>query len=255
MSFAGFLPRRMLPVAVAVVGAAGLSGCFDLQQNVAVRRDGSGTYAVAVSAQGMIGDAIDKHDADFDLNDGDNHAVTHRMRKGDTTTQTSEIAFHDLSDLKLGDETIAMHVQGKKDDGSEVNFRRTFHVDHARKNHDADDDEQGFGRDVLHSIFGDHTYTFAVWLPGKIDHIAPIVVNDQVIHPTVWTDKYGHTIIWKMPLIDMFLSDKIDFDVNFVANGDFHDTHTSPGVRHHRRHHHDDDDDDDDNNNNNNNKS
>lgn len=247
MDFAGFLPRRMLPVAVVVVGAAGLSGCFDLQQNVSVRRDGSGTYAVAVSAQGMIGDAIDKHDADFDLNDGDNHAVTKRTRKGDITTQTSEIAFQDLSDLKLGDETITMHVKGKKDDASQVNFHRTFHIDHARK--DRDEDEEGFGRDVLHSIFGDHTYQFVVWLPGKIDHIAPVVVHDNVVHPTVWADKYGHTIIWKMPLIDMFLADKIDFDVNFVSNGEFRDTQTSPGVKHRRRHHHhsDDDDDDDDN--------
>ncbi len=246
MSFAGFLPRRVLPVAVVVVGAAGLSGCFDLQQNVALRRDGSGTYAVKVSAQGMIGDAIDKHDADFDLNDGDNRAVTRRARTGDTTTQTSEISFHDLSDLKLGDETIAMHVEGRKDDGSDVNFHRTFRIDHARKNHDADGDEEGFGRDVLHSIFGDHTYTFAVWLPGKIDHIAPVVVHDHVVHPIVWADGYGHTVIWKMPLIDMFLADKIDFDVNFVANGNFHDTQTSPGVHHRHRRHHDDDDDDDD---------
>lgn len=244
MDFAGFLPKRLLPVAVVVFGAAGLSGCFDLQQNVAVHRDGSGSYAIAVSAQGMIGDAIDKHDADFDLNDSDNHAVTHRVRNGDTTTQTSEIAFHDLSDLKLGDETITMHVQGKNDAGAQVNFHRTFHIDHARKEHD--EDEEGFGRDVLHSIFGDHTYTFSVWLPGKIDHIAPVVVHDNVVHPIVWADKYGHTVIWKMPLIDMFLADKIDFDVNFVANGDFRDTQTSPGVRHHhRRHHHDDDDDDD----------
>ncbi|MEI9931062.1 MAG: hypothetical protein WDM89_11085 [Rhizomicrobium sp.] len=244
MSFAGFLPKRMMPVAVVVVSAAGLSGCFDLQQNVAVRRDGSGTYAVAVSAQGMIGDAIDKHDADFDLSDGSNQAVIKRVRKGDITTQTSETVFRDLSDLKLGDETIAMHVQGKKDDGSEVNFHRTFHIDHARK--DRDEDEESFGRDVLHSFFGDHTYTFMVWLPGKIEHIAPIVVHDNVVHPTVWADKYGHTVIWKMPLIDMFMADKIDFDVNFVASGDFHDTQTSPGVRHRNRHHHDDDADDDD---------
>ena len=244
MSFAGFLPRRMVPVAVVIVSAAGLSGCFDLQQNVAIRRDGGGTYAVAVSAEGMVGDAIDKHDADFDIRDDDNQAVTRRARTGDVTTQTSTIAFHDLADLKLGDETMTMHVQGKKDDGSSVNFHRTFHIDHARK--DRDEDEESFGRDVLHSIFGDHTYTFMVWVPGKLDHVAPVVVQDKVVHPTVWADRYGHTIIWKMPLIDMFMADKIDFDVNFVANGDFRDTQTSPGVHHRQRHHHDDDDDDND---------
>jgi len=243
MGFAGFLSKKWLSVATVVVGATGLSGCFDLAQNVAVHRDGSGSYAVAISADGIVAKGLDKKHADIDL-DEDNHAVTHVVRHGDTTTQTSEIAFHDLADLKLGDETITMHVQGKKDDGSSVNFHRTFHIDHARK--ERDEDEEGFGRDVLHSIFGDHTYTFAVWLPGKIDHIAPVVVNDKVVHPTVWTDKYGHTITWKMPLIDMFLANKIDFDVNFVANGEFHDTQSSPSAHHHFRHHHHDSDDDDD---------
>src|ERR1700740_269983 len=105
MSFAGFLPRRMLPAAVVVVSAAGLSGCFDLAQNMAVRRDGSGTYAVSVTAEGMVGKAINKHNADIDLNDdGDNHAVTHIIRSGDKTTQVSDVVFRDLSDLKFGDE-------------------------------------------------------------------------------------------------------------------------------------------------------
>jgi hypothetical protein len=250
MAFAGFLSKRVLSVVAVMVSASGLSGCFDLAQNVAVHHDGSGSYAVAVSADGIVGRGLDKHRADIDLNDEDNHAITHVIRHGDTTTETSEIAFHDLSDLKLGDETLSTHVTGKKllgFGGTEVNFHRTFHVDHARHNHDDADDDEGLGRDILHSIFGDHSYTFTVWLPGKVEHIAPLKVGDNVVHPTVWADKYGHTIIWKMPLIDMFMADRIDFDVNFVANGDFRDTQSSPGVHHRHRHHKDDDDDDDDN--------
>ncbi len=47
-----------------------------------------------------------------------------------------------------------------------------------------------------------------------------------------------------MPLSDAFMSENIDFDIDFAAKGDFHDAHSQPSA-HHGHHHHDDDDDDD----------
>ena len=50
-------------------------------------------------------------------------------RHGDRTVETSEVAFNDLSDLKLDDETLSLHVKGKKLlglGGTEVNFHRTL---------------------------------------------------------------------------------------------------------------------------------
>ena len=82
-------------------------------------------------------------------------------------------------------------------------------------------------------MFGDHTYTFAVWLPGEIEHAAPVHVGDQVVQPVVQSDRYGHTVTWKMKLTDMFLADRLDFDVDFAAHGDFHDTQSGPGHHHH----------------------
>jgi hypothetical protein len=228
---------RALPrVAVLVVTACSLSACFDLEQKVALHRDGSGAYAVILASDGVVGKSLDKKHADIDL--GDNRAVTHISHHGDETVQTSEVAFRDLSDLKLGDETIRLHVTGKKFLGlgaTEVNFHRTFRVDSARHHHESADDEH-LGRDILHSMFGDHTYTFAVWLPGSIDRIAPLRVGDHFVQPVVWGDAYGHTIIWTMKLTDMFLADRLDFDVDFAAHGDFHDTMTSPDSSHHHHH-------------------
>jgi hypothetical protein len=246
MAFSGFLPSRVLPVSVVVAGAIGLSGCFDLEQKVGLHSNGSGSYAVAISANGLMGEALNKHDADFDITDEDNRAVTHKVRHGDTTTTTSEVAFRDLSDLKLGDETVTLHVKGNSGDTSDVNFHRAFHVEHAVHRHD---DEEGdhIGKDILETMFDGHTYKYSVWLPGRIEHIGQIRIGDHVVHPTVWSDRYGHTITWKMPLTDMFLARQIDFDVDFAAKGNFHDTHSLPGSHHiHRHHHHDDDDDDDD---------
>jgi hypothetical protein len=51
----------------------------------------------------------------------------------------------------------------------------------------------------------------------------------------------------------MFLADRLDFDVDFVAHGDFRDAETKPGSHRYRRHHRGRDagDDDDDNDNDN----
>ena len=243
----GISAKRLGFAGVTLLSAVGLTGCFDLEQRVGLHSDGSGSYAVVVSADGMVGEGLAKdkgRDSDIDI--GDERAVKHVIRKGDKTIQTSEIAFKDVSDLKLGDETIALHVKGKKDDGeTEVNFHRSFRVDHARKEHDKDGDDT-MGREMLQSMFGGHTYKFAVWLPGEIEHVAPIRVAGRVVRPRVWNDRYGHTLVWQMALPDMFMADRLDFDVDFAARGTFRDGQSRPGEHHMHRHRHQDDDDDDD---------
>jgi hypothetical protein len=244
MDFTGFPAKRGLFAGVAAISAVGLSGCFDLEQRVGLHRDGSGSYATQIAADGMVGHAIDeKHDRiDFDDDDGGGTKVRHVFRKDGKTVEVSERRFHDLSDLKLGDETLGLHVKGKSADGeSEVNFHRVFQINHAR--HDHEDD--GIGRDVLQTMFGGHTYKFSVWLPGRIEHIAPVRIGSRVVHPTVWSDATGHTLTWTMDLSDAFLADTVDFDVDFAAKGDFHDVRSRPGERHatQRHHHHDGGDD------------
>jgi len=236
MDFPGFLPKRTVSAAIVVLSTTGLSGCFDLEQRVGLHSNGSGTYDVVVSADGIVADGLERKPADIDV--GDNRAVRHVVRHGDRIVETSEVSFGDLSDLRLDDETLTLHVKGKRLfglGGTEVNFHRSFRVDHARHHHD-DEDDNHLGHDILESMFGGHTYTFAVWLPGEIEHIAPVRVGDQLVQPVVMGDRYGHTIVWKMKLTDMFMADRLDFDVDFAAHGDFHDTQSAPG---HHRHHRD----------------
>lgn len=241
MNFAIFAPKRLLSLGAVVACAVGLSGCFDLGQKVAIGRDGSGGYAVSVAADGIVGDGIRKKHAQFDT-DEDMPMVTRISVIDGKTVQTSGTAFHNLSDLRLDDEVISLHVTGKKLlglGGTEVNFHRSLNVGNVRKHHMADDDDSGLGKDILTSMFGDHTYTFSVWLPGSIDHINPVVVGDHEVKPTVTQDGDGHTITWRMKLTDMFLADQLDFDVDFTSHGDFHDSQ-SVWVRG-RHHHHGDD--------------
>jgi hypothetical protein len=238
MDFALFVPKRLVSVGAVIACALGLSGCFDLGQKVAIGADGSGGYAISVAADGVIGRGIDQdHHGRFDLGD-DQPMITHVKVIGDKTVQTSGTSFHDLSDLKLSDETISLHVKGQKLlglMGTQVNFHRSFNIDRARKHHMDDDDQSGLGKDILTSMFGDHTYTFSVWLPGTIDHINPVVVGDHEVKPTITQDGDGHTVTWRMKLTDMFLASELDFDVDFTAHGNFHDSQTQwvEGRHHH----------------------
>ena len=239
MNFAIFAPKKLTSFGAVILCAVGLSGCFDLGQKVAIGRDGSGGYAISVAADGIVGDALHKHHADIDI-DNDMPLHTRIDVVDGKTVQTSGTAFHDLSDLKLSDETISLHVKGQKLlglAGTEVNFHRSFNIERARRHHDEDSDDH-LGREILTSMFGDHTYTFSVWLPGSIDHINPIYVGNQEVKPVVTKDGDGHTITWRMKLTDMFLADTLDFDVDFTAHGKFHDAQTQY-VAHRRHHHHD----------------
>ena len=237
MGLSGTLRRRLSALGVIIMCSSGLGGCFDLGQKIAVGRDGSGGYAISLTADGIVGDALRKKPADVDV--GDTHLVTRISTVDGKTVQTSGTAFHDLSDLRLSDETISLHVKGKSLLGlgtEQVNFHRGFRVDHARDQHTQDDG--GFGKDVLTSMFGDHTYTFSVWLPGTIDQAAPITVGGHRVSPAIVAAGDGHTVTWRMKMTDMFLANQLDFDVDFSAKGDFHDAVSQIAADH--QHHSDD---------------
>ena len=235
MDISGILPRRLMSLGAVVVCAAGLGACFDLGQKVAIGGDGSGGYAISVRADGIVGDALKKKPAHVEVGD---MAMTTRVATVDgKTVQTSGTGFHDLSDLKLSDEVVSLHVKGKTLLGlgpTQVNFHRSFRVDNARDDNTKDD--SGIGRDILTSMFGDHTYTFSVWLPGTIDHAAPVWVGNRFVMPVVADAGNGHSVTWQMKLTDMFLADRLDFDVDFSAHGDFHDATSGPAPRHKHRH-------------------
>src|ERR1700761_5239864 len=154
MNFAIFAPKNLMSLGTVILCAVGLSGCFDLGQKVAIGRDGSGGYAVSVAADGIVGDGLNKKHASFDT-DEDMPMVTRIAVIDGKTVQTSGTAFHDLSDLRLDDEVISLHVTGKKLlglGGTEVNFHRSLNVGNARK-HRLDDDDSGLGKDILTSMF------------------------------------------------------------------------------------------------------
>jgi len=216
--------------ALIVVLSLGLSGCFDLAQKVAIGRDGAGRYEVAITAQGIVGDALKEKPVAVEKHD---HAVTTTREADGKVTQTTIIDFKTLSDLKLSDEVMSLRVLGHSFFGlgpTHVRFRRTFLVGNARKaNADRMGEGDAAGAQILAGMFGDHTYTFSVTVPGSILRIAPLKLGGKVIAPKVAGDFYhGHTITWIMPLYRMLSEKLLTFEVDFSAYGSFVDVHSTP---------------------------
>lgn len=220
---------RILRFAVLAVTACLLSACFDLDQKISIARDGSGRYVMAISAKGVIGDALkDKKAGKIDTLGADNVKVTTVVEHGNVV-KTATADFRALSELKLDDEEVALQVLDRGFFGltpSHVRFKRVFHIGSARTRSGGSSDEE-MGRAALAGIFGDHEYSFTVTLPGSIDRIAPLKVNGVEVKPEVSGDFYhGHTIVWRMPLTTMMTARELAFEVDFSALGTFADAKT-----------------------------
>lgn len=218
--------------ALLLAMAVGLSGCFDLTQKVEIDRGGAGHYRMAISARGLVGAALKEKPVTFD-NHAAQHGTTTIVEKNGRVTQTTAIAFKSLSKLRLSDEAISLRVLGRSWFGlgpAHVRFRRTFLVGNARR---ANQDRVGrgdeMGAQILASMFGDHTYVFAVTLPGSILRIAPLKLGGVLVVPTVTGDFYhGHTVTWTMPLSRALSRKMMTFEVDFSAYGSFSDVHSMP---------------------------
>ena len=217
--------------ALLVTVSVGLSGCFDLTQTVATDRHGAGRYQIALTAKGLVGEALKERPVALEKQD---RAVTTTREEDGKVTQTSTVTFKSLSDLRLSDEVMSLRVLGHSFLGlgpAHVRFRRTFLVDNARRaNADRMGREGDMGGQVLASMFGDHTYSFSVTVPGSILRIAPVKLGDHtVVTPTVTGDFYhGHTITWAMPLDRMLAHKMLSFEVDFSAYGSFSDAQSMP---------------------------
>ncbi|HWA89766.1 MAG TPA: hypothetical protein VG889_07015 [Rhizomicrobium sp.] len=216
---------KILRIVLVAAAACSLSGCFDLDQKVSLDRGGAGRYQVAISAKGAIGEALkDKKGDTGSLMPG--KAVTTVEVKNGNVVKTARVDFRSLAELKLENEEIAIHVLDHGFLGvtpSHVRFRHSFFVGNARARRSGGEDEK-IGKEMMASLFGDHTYSFSVTLPGSVDRVAPVKIGGVEVKPEVTGDFYhGHTIVWRMPLPMLFSAQRLDFEVDFSALGSFAD--------------------------------
>ncbi|HUJ46769.1 MAG TPA: hypothetical protein VLV55_06525 [Rhizomicrobium sp.] len=221
---------RVLCVAVT---AAALSACFDLTQKLSIDRGGSGHYEMAITADGLLGEALkDKKDSAIDLKN--NKVRTHLAEHDGKVTQFATMDFKSLSDLKLSDESLSLSNHGAGWFGlgpSHLTFTRTFLVDRARKQNApsrSNNDDDRFGTELAQTMFGDHTYLFSVSVPGSVDRANAIRVGRTTIAPQIKPSGLSTTVTWRMPLYTMIQAKMLRFEVDFSAYGWFPDAQSLP---------------------------
>jgi len=217
------LKRCGVAAALTIAAGIGLSGCLDLVQTVNVDRSGAGRYQIAASAQGFVGEAL----KDEKLVNKQNHAAMATTNAGDKTTRTATVDFKSLSDLAFSDETMSLHVTSRDLFGlgpSHVAYVANVMVDKAKHDNPRAQSANSVGEEVAQSIFGDHTYTFTVTVPGSIERAVPVTLGNHTYEPTVTGDYFSHTVTWKIPLYALVNSQALSFEVDFWAWGTFADT-------------------------------
>ena len=225
-----FWRPQLRAVLIVAVLSVGLSGCFDLAQRVAIDRHGAGQFEVAITAQGLVGEALKEKPVSVGTHGRSETKITDDNGR---VTQTTTVRFADLSGLRLSNDLVSLHVLSHTFFGlgpTHVRFRRTFLVGNARRANATRMGRDGdAGSQIMASVFGDHTYVFSVTLPGSILRIAPLKLGNAVVVPTVTGDFYhGHTVTWTMPLYRVLSQRMLTFEVDFSAYGSFHDVHSTP---------------------------
>jgi hypothetical protein len=213
----------MMRRVAALLATLLLTGCFDLDQKIALNRDGSGSYEVAVTAEGMIGEALEKEHL---ISDTKQPVQSETEVRNGKIIHRERMSFVQISDLSLADEDVALTVRGRDFFGlgpTHVTFKRVVHSNDVEKAHTHDKDEDAGA--ALAMLFGNHIYTFSLTLPGSIERIAPLKIGDVTIEPEVTGDFYhGHTVTWRLPMHMMFAEDAVAFTVDFSAIGSFADS-------------------------------
>ena len=206
-----------------------LGGCFDVHQSLHINRDGSGSYAVSISAQGLIGEALAEKPLHLA---GLPPPVITRTDHG-LVGQTARVDFASLSELRLPFDVISLRVRGHSLFGlgpAHVQLRRTFLLRNARK---AVAEMTGQSRlsavQILPGRLKGNVYVFAVTLPGSVLRASSLALGGQRIAPSIAGNFWdGHTVSWRVPVRLLLRRSILRFDVEFSAYGRFANVESLP---------------------------
>src|SRR6185312_14669563 len=171
---------RIVRFALVAVTACALAGCFDLDQNLSVNRDGSGRYTFAVTLDGAMADAMKNGKGDDKSNPlAPNKATVATVSHDGKVTKTATVDFKALSEITLKNERMSLKVLDAGLFGitpKRVRFRHSFAVGDAkaeRSGGTSKSDDQ-MSQQLLAGLFGNHEYSFTLTVPGSIERVAPL---------------------------------------------------------------------------------
>jgi hypothetical protein len=222
--------HRLVSVAIVVSFSLMLTACFDITQRLSIGRNGAGQYQVALTANGLLGEALKNNRGPAVLKH--NAVKTRVIAKDGNVTQVAIIDFKSLSDLRLSDESVSLTNHRASWFGlgpSHITFRRTLLVDRARReNVPKSADEDRFGNELAQTMFGNHVYVFSVTVPGSVDRATPIRIGHSVFNPQIGGGTLDRTVTWRIPLYTLLQAKLLTFEIDFSAYGSFSDAQSLP---------------------------
>ncbi len=203
--------RLVLAGALALL----VAGCFDLEHEVTIEGDGSGSVRLA-----LITDPVLAESADFEsiLTAEDQNSEIREYTEDGRFIHEETVRFDTLDGLSLRDEKMQVTSSPRALFGigpNQARFERTLSL-----GPQSDDDLR-----ILERIFLDNTYTFSVTLPGWITGAEPVMVSGTEIAP----ERQGATTTWTIPMADLATSGDVTFRVDFVGYFGFDET-TETGI-------------------------
>lgn len=193
--------RRGISIAVVFASAVLLAGCFDLQFDLTLHNDGSGTMVAKTTLNkemsAMAAKDKDKPSGSLLAKNNKNVRQTAKNENGIVSMEET-VEFKRLSDIAL------------EGDGLEVTDlgRSIFGVDRTRIRWDLGADKKDKDReggDMAAQVFAGHYLTVNMQLPCNVETAAALSLDGKQIVPVVKKSLLnGSTVQWRIPLEQLF---------------------------------------------------
>jgi hypothetical protein len=213
--------RRLASGAVFAASAFILGGCFDVQYDVTLHNDGSGTistkivYDKEMSAYASQKGNTPQSESDV-LRNGKPVPRVSKMRDG-RLTEEQIVDFVRLSDLTMPGNAVEVTDLGRSILGVDrsrvqVNFGKPQNRTAAKH-----DEESPEAKKMIAEIMNGHYLTVTLHLPCNVENANTLKMAGTVIVPDVEKSMFhGSTVKWQIPMATVFTSSNKDaprFDV------------------------------------------
>ena len=187
----------------AAVGCFLLAGCFDLEQDLAIKGSGAGSFEVTLRIDPALKDALQNETII-----GPQKApveVTRTVKDGQYV-QKERVTFNSMSELRLPNETLSIVSRG-----AELFGVGPKDLTLTRKIENAGADSSSAS--LMRTVFADRNYTFKASLPGWIAKAYPLTIGDDQFTPQV----NGSTVTWTIPMSRAVTASELLYKVDFYA--------------------------------------
>ncbi len=202
--------------AAALAGALVLGACFDIEQRVVVRDNGSGSISIRVVTEDVLPDSAGLQQM---LNTTVGPVRMRDYSEDGQFIHEEDLDFSSLSEVSLQDDAITLDIRDRTLWGAgptRATLTRTLSAP------GRNDDALGLVRMALRG----HTYVYSMTVPGLIESIEPVLIGGLQAP----AERSGNTVTWRIPLEALIGVETITFTIKFTTFGALTAAKTKPAL-------------------------